>query len=42
MILDSPPEWKKVQGAAIKTVRSRFDISNYMEKLDKIYRSAAE
>ncbi len=42
MILDSRPEWKRVQDAAIETVRTRFDISNYIEKLDEIYRSAAE
>ncbi len=42
MILDSRPEWATMQKAAIETVRSKFAISKYIEKLEEIYRSAAE
>jgi len=41
MILDSRPEWSPMQKAAIKTVRQKFAISEYIEKLEEIYRRAA-
>jgi glycosyltransferase involved in cell wall biosynthesis len=41
MILDSRPEWRPMQEAAIETVRQRFAISEYIEKLEEIYRRAA-
>lgn len=42
MILDTRREWKKLQDAAVETVRTKFAITNYIEKLEEIYRSAAE
>ena len=42
MIFDSKPEWRPLQEAAIETVRERFAISDYIDKLEEIYRSAAE
>jgi glycosyltransferase involved in cell wall biosynthesis len=41
IILDSRPEWKRMQKAAIETVRQKFAISDYINKLEEIYRSAA-
>ena len=42
MILDSRPDWAPMQKAAVETVRTKFAISNYIEKLEEFYRSAAE
>lgn len=41
MILDSRSDWAAVGSAAVETVHQKFAIEDYVEKLDRIYRSAA-
>jgi glycosyltransferase involved in cell wall biosynthesis len=41
VILDGRSDWPPVREAALETVRSKFAISAYIEKLEEIYRSAA-
>ncbi len=41
MVLDSRSEWKPVQEEAAATVRSKFAISDYIEKLENIYTEVA-
>ncbi|HMQ04699.1 MAG TPA: glycosyltransferase family 4 protein [Pyrinomonadaceae bacterium] len=41
MILSSRSEWKLIQGAAVKTVRNRFSIPEYVKTLESIYQHAA-
>lgn len=40
LVLGSRSDWKSIQQAAKKTVRDRFAITGYIEKLEAIYRSA--
>mgnify|MGYP001206230543 CR=1 FL=1 len=41
MILSSRSEWKPIQEAAIDTVRRKFSVPDYIEKLEAIYTSAS-
>lgn len=41
MILDSRSEWKAMQDAAVATVRKKFAITDYIEKLEAIYTEVA-
>ena len=41
LVLEGRSEWKPVQEAAIKTVREKFAISGYIEKLEGIYKEVA-
>ncbi len=42
MVLASRPEWKPIQESAVETVRTKFSIPEYIEKLEGIYRSAVD
>lgn len=41
MILDSKFEWKAIQDSAVATIRSKFAIADYIEKLEGIYKEVA-
>lgn len=41
IVLGSRSDWKPIQDAAVKTVRERFAIPDYIEKLENIYREVA-
>jgi glycosyltransferase involved in cell wall biosynthesis len=41
ILLDGRGDWKPVSQAAVETVRDKFAISSYIEKLEEIYWSAA-
>lgn len=41
IVLDSRSDWKPVQNAAIETVRNKFAIPDYIEKLESIYKEVA-
>ncbi len=41
IVLDSRSEWKSMQKAAVATVREKFAISDYIEKLESIYKEVA-
>ncbi len=40
-LIENRSEWKPVQDAAVKTVREKFAISDYIENLESIYKEVA-
>ncbi len=41
IVLRSRSDWKRVRDAAVATVRDKFAISDYIEKLEGIYNEVA-